>query len=171
MDVKEVLKIRIKELRKIMDMTQEEFSDFIGTTQQTLSGYENGKTSPSVEVLVDIAKKCNVSIDWLCGLSDTKNYDIETYSDVCKLLFDITNYINVDIRIVGFDNPHPTNEYEMTLNEYGLFFSDYEMIVFLEKWKKVKNLYDDQTIDFETYKSVVNSLIDNHNVPIGGPFL
>lgn len=59
-----VLAVRIKELRKIMKMTQKEFSAFVGCTAATLSAYENGSKSPSLEIIKGIAEKCHISIDW-----------------------------------------------------------------------------------------------------------
>ena len=42
-DFKEIVKEKLKEIRNDNKMTQKEFSDFVGISQQTLSGYENGK--------------------------------------------------------------------------------------------------------------------------------
>ena len=33
---------------------------------------------------------------------------------------------------------------------------------FLNRWRKVKEIYDDKTIDEETYDTVVNSLIERY---------
>ena len=60
-----VLAVRIKELRTSMKMTQKEFSAFVGCTAATLSAYENGSKSPSLEIIKGVAEKCHVSIDWL----------------------------------------------------------------------------------------------------------
>ena len=83
-----VLAVRIKELRKIMKMTQKEFSAFVGCTAATLSAYENGSKSPSLEIIKGIAEKCHISIDWLCGLSDKmkNSNEPETYADIIDLL-------------------------------------------------------------------------------------
>ena len=35
-----------------------------------MSAYENGKNNPTIDVLIEIADKCNVSLDWLAGRSD-----------------------------------------------------------------------------------------------------
>ena len=84
----EIFAIRIKELRTSLKMTQKEFSEYIGINQQTLSGYERGIMKPPLDIVKEIAAKCNVSIDWLCGLSDKiKNTDEpETYADIIDLL-------------------------------------------------------------------------------------
>lgn len=78
---------RLKELRKSMNLTQKQFAEIVGTNQVTLSAYENNSTNPSLEVVKNIATSCNVSIDWLCGLSEKKNLNIipSTYADLMKL--------------------------------------------------------------------------------------
>lgn len=54
---------RIKTLRISLGKSQKEFAEFIGIPQPSMSAYENGKNNPTIEVLVNIADKCNVSID------------------------------------------------------------------------------------------------------------
>ena len=60
---------KIKELRTDLKMNQKNFSAAIGIRQSTLSSYENGVVTPSNEVLLTIAQKFHVSLDWLFGLS------------------------------------------------------------------------------------------------------
>lgn len=61
---------KIRSLRHKMNLNQYEFSALIGIKQPTLSTYERGASYPSLEVLISIAEKCNVSLDWLCGLEN-----------------------------------------------------------------------------------------------------
>ena len=60
----------------------------IGISSATLSAYETGVKNPSLAVLKNIAETCNVSIDWLCGLSDKESFsdNIKTYSDIIKII-------------------------------------------------------------------------------------
>lgn len=92
-----ILAIRIKELRKSLKMTQKEFSEFVGCTAATLSAYENDSKSPSLEIIKGIAEKCNISIDWLCGLSDSMSNSDEykTYKDLATALIDIDYYAGI----------------------------------------------------------------------------
>lgn len=62
----------LQELRKGMNLTQKDFADFLAMSQATISAYENDRISPTLEVLVNIAQKCKVSVDWLCGFTDTE---------------------------------------------------------------------------------------------------
>ena len=56
----EVFSKRIKELRMSLEMTQKEFSEYVGIKQQTLSGYERGIMKPPLDIAKEIAEKCNV---------------------------------------------------------------------------------------------------------------
>lgn len=60
---------RFNELRG--DMSQDEFSKYLGISRPTVGFYENGARIPDALVLRQIAEKCNVSVDWLLGLSDS----------------------------------------------------------------------------------------------------
>ena len=44
-------------------------------SKSSISDYENGKTSPNADVLIDISESYDVSIDWLVGLSGTSSTD------------------------------------------------------------------------------------------------
>jgi transcriptional regulator with XRE-family HTH domain len=64
---------RLKELRMREGLQQEDLAKKLGVHVQTISRYERGLIDPVLSKLVDIAKKCSVSIDWLASLSDTAN--------------------------------------------------------------------------------------------------
>lgn len=52
--------------------TNTEFADFLGMSRQTVGFYCNGDRVPDAIGVRDIAKKCDVSADWLLGLSDER---------------------------------------------------------------------------------------------------
>lgn len=91
---------RIQVLRKKMKMSQKEFAVFLEIPQPSLSAYENNRNSPTVEVLINIAKKCHISLDWLCGIS-TYQHQLSSLSDVGDFLYSLleTNEIGVDIEV------------------------------------------------------------------------
>lgn len=66
-----IFKERLEELRKLMgNPSNTEFAKTIGISRQTLGFYLNGDRIPDCETLVQICKKCNVSSNWLLGLSN-----------------------------------------------------------------------------------------------------
>lgn len=56
---------RLKQLRKALDLTQQEFSDRIGGKRNTVAKYETGVNSPSAAVISLICREFNVNEDWL----------------------------------------------------------------------------------------------------------
>lgn len=80
---------RIKEVRTSLNMTQKAFAAELGITASALSAYEKNGINPSISIAKGIAEKYHISIDWLCGLSDTKTINgennIYTYSDIIKI--------------------------------------------------------------------------------------
>lgn len=150
----QIISQRIKELRESKNMTQKEFGDFINLAQTTLSSYENDSKTPNIDTLISIAKKCNVSLDWLCGLSDiqkTKNFT--SYSDIFRLLINICKSIKIEL-----------TEYHYSQDDFdmALIAKNTILIEFLNKWNKVKAIYDDGTLDDDTYEIVIKSLVDKY---------
>ena len=64
---------RIKDLREDNDKYQKEIAKLFGISQQYYSEYENGKRTIPIQYLIILAKYYNTSIDYIVGLSDTKN--------------------------------------------------------------------------------------------------
>lgn len=56
---------RIKELRKALGLTQQKFAEKIGSVQNTITGYETGRRTPSNQVISLICREFNVNEAWL----------------------------------------------------------------------------------------------------------
>ena len=91
---------RLQQLRKDMNMTQKEFAELLEIPQPSVSAYENNKNTPTMDILVTIANRCNVSLDWLCEVSYNKQR-ITTMDDVIDVLFELfeTNEFGFDVEI------------------------------------------------------------------------
>jgi transcriptional regulator with XRE-family HTH domain len=89
----ELFSKRLKQLRKSLDMSQREFANFTGIRQASIPGYERGTATPQLDTVLSISQKCNVSIDWLLGTSDTKSEanPIKTYKDVAIRIIELIN--------------------------------------------------------------------------------
>lgn len=154
----EVFPLRLKQIREEMDKTQKEFSDLINVKQQSLSGYENGKVSPPLEVLVNISEKCSVSIDWLCGQSDDKrpNGKVVTYADLFLLLVKADEGSCLQI---GKLHPRYIEDKEII----HIFWPDPVIEAFLEDWDKIKRLYHEGTINKELYDLWIKNKLKQKN--------
>lgn len=61
---------RIRELRKMKRMTQEELGKIAGVSKVSISGYENETRQPDQETLLKFADFFNVSVDFLLGRTE-----------------------------------------------------------------------------------------------------
>lgn len=59
------MKERIKEIRKKLDLTQQEFADRIGIKRNTIANYETGRNDPVNSVISLICREFSVSEEWL----------------------------------------------------------------------------------------------------------
>lgn len=55
--------------------TQSECAELLGISRPTVGFYESGERIPDAITLGRIARICNVSADWLIGLSDVKSVE------------------------------------------------------------------------------------------------
>ena len=62
----------IRVLRVDNDKTQAEIAKLLKVGQRTYCDYELGKTRIPVDSLIILAKLYNVSMDYICGLSDIR---------------------------------------------------------------------------------------------------
>lgn len=63
---------RITEIRKQMHMSKKEFSELIGIKQQYLGNVESGKKGLTIEKVIEICNKTEVSADYLLlGVNNT----------------------------------------------------------------------------------------------------
>lgn len=72
---------RIKILREEFGLSQAEFANKIGLTQQSISLYEKEERKPSQDVLEALSDFFNVSIDYLLGKSETRSPERIKLSD------------------------------------------------------------------------------------------
>ena len=77
---------RLNELFRESGKTREVFAkDIAEVSRQSLYDYLNGKCVPDGNTIYRICQKCNVSADWLLGLSDVKTIE-ENFQTACKTL-------------------------------------------------------------------------------------
>ncbi len=68
---------RLKLLRNEAGLSQEEFAGKINSSRGSISFYEKDERKPDVEIILTICKSFKVSSDWLLGLSDIKEHNVE----------------------------------------------------------------------------------------------
>lgn len=69
---------RLRELREEHDLTQIKLAKILNLNYKTIYRYENGICEPNLSVLIKLAKLYDVSIDYLCDITDIKKRDNES---------------------------------------------------------------------------------------------
>lgn len=156
-----ILGERIKELRRSKEMTQVDFSKFIGCTQATLSSYENGVKSPSLDIILDIADKSDVSVDWLLGKSNIMNANgfPLNESDMFRYLKFVLDETPHEIYPTYF-NPVDSDDEKPDL--ISIEFSSSSVIDFLLGFKKMSELYNKKLIDYEVFNLWVEKTLNKY---------
>ena len=127
---------RIKELRTSKNLTQEDIAKMVKVSKATISNYEKGKVSPPIELLIKLAERYDVSIDWLCGLSNEEIPRLMSYGDAFFRLVEIDKVIGFSVEdVTFFSNLRGTAVlFEATLTKA------------LEEYQEMVNLRDNNTI-------------------------
>lgn len=101
---------RLREIRKEMGLTQDEFAKLLGSSKQILSRYELEQRSPKIDQVRKYAEKLKVSVDYLLGDNEAE----AVYDELCgklqgkpfyKIFIDVTEEMGLNIpdivRITG----------------------------------------------------------------------
>jgi transcriptional regulator with XRE-family HTH domain len=68
---------RLKNLRENQGLTQNDLADYLNTARTTITLYENGTNEPDFNMLVKIADRFNVSLDYLlCRTNEEYNFNL-----------------------------------------------------------------------------------------------
>lgn len=81
----------IRELRKEKGYRQEELAKAIGYSKSVLSKIENGKISPTLDILFRLAEKLGVNLEYiLCDTLDTEDYQLAAIKSFIERFVRIT---------------------------------------------------------------------------------
>lgn len=75
------LGMRLKDLRKKHNLTQQQVADRVWVSKSMVSSYELGTRSPSYEVLIKLSRLFGVITDYLLGVDKAKTIDASKLSD------------------------------------------------------------------------------------------
>lgn len=141
---------RIKSLRIDLGLTQKEFATLINVSVVSVSSYETGAKTPSLDMLINIAKKCNVSLDWLCGLRNSK-FKYTTYKELLECC---DNYQKPSAKLLSI-----MGKFHDTLNQYT------------HELDHMQSLKNNGLIDDELYTLWLHKQYDKFDMPICTDFV
>lgn len=158
------LSTRIKELRTSKQLTQKELAETLNISTVSVSSYETGAKTPSLDMVINIAQKYNVSIDWLCGLSNNMTLDnhITTYKDIFRLFITVLDarYENKETVPIFDAIDTETSAVSITLHD------DKNFQDFFSKWCDIFKLHCEGTIDDDLYQLWIKKQLDWYDKPI-----
>lgn len=167
------LKVALSEKR----MTQADISKALNISAQKVSNYFRGASFPPIDTLVEIAKKLDVSLNWLCEMDTEKQTSyaksprdiakaivcvMESLPDQCEVK---TISITEEQEVGVTENPDgrgflPVYEnVEITIP--ALIFRCGEFRTFLEDIMKMRSLLSDKVLDYGFYNRWLNDRIQN----------
>ena len=91
--------MRVSEAR--VNLNQADFADSLGISLDKIKNIEQGKQKLTIDLAIKIAKSMNVSVDFLCGLTNHKNNS----ANALAILNEYLNYIDNEENYVH-DNSH-----------------------------------------------------------------
>lgn len=142
---------KIKELRESLNLTQSEFSNLINVTQAALSTYEKGTRKPTLETLLCISEKLDVSLDWLCGISNKKFIGYETYNDIFIELLNLCRLKYPNTSSTKHEHVLQINLKYEDSDKISFDIYDQNIKNFFSSWTKIYKNYSDGLIDDEIY--------------------
>lgn len=158
------LSTRIKELRTNKKLTQKELAEALNISTVSVSSYETGAKTPSLDMIINISQQYNVSIDWLCGLSDKMTLDnhITTYKELFRLFITV-----LDARYENKENIPIIDTIDTETSAVCLTLHDDKNFQnFFSKWCDIFKLHCEGTIDDDLYQMWIEKQLDWYDKPI-----
>ena len=93
--------ITLKRLRKEKKLTQTELATKLNISQKSYSNWESGKSEPSLENVVKLAKILDTTTDELLGIKEDKQFALEMFELLEEYLddkYDNINFLETDYR-------------------------------------------------------------------------
>ncbi|GEM_PF-1181986 len=156
------LPIFTKRFRELQDKrSNTDFADFLGLSRQTVGFYCNGDRLPDVITLIQIAERCNVSTDYLLGVTDIKSTDVDIQKacgitglseDAIYILQDSFNTVDA-LNVVLCERPF--RDLLLCLYSYR------ESVIAESIYNRIRN--GTATADASTV--AFNSILENSNLP------
>ena len=164
---------RLKYLHSINKKTQKEFAEFLGIPQPSMSAYENGKNNPTIDVLIDIADKCKVSLDWLAWISGY-TFNLSTIRDFVLFMYELAMKKEIGFEIIvedKFPNDIETNENKW--NAKLVFYGNDKEHAFNADVCNILKELSDNLFDLESYSitkeqfdSMKNKSLEYYSPPL-----
>ena len=142
---------KLKSMRQKRDLTQNAMAKFLELSTNTYMAYERGLNIPAANVITNMAEKLEVSLDWLCRDITINNIEAKTYSDIIRIIVEISDKIFSEI---------------FTERKSGIIFYDDTIEKFVIDFEKMLNLKESNTIDESLFNIWLEKQYETFNTPL-----
>ncbi len=77
------MKTRVKEMRTVAGMTQQQLADRVHVSARTIISIEKEQYSPSLMLAYRMAKVFGMTVEELCCLEENRRLEDERYEELC----------------------------------------------------------------------------------------
>ena len=151
---------KLKELRKLHNVSQEELSKKLSVTEKTISRWENEKTQIKPDKAQKLAEYFNVSVAYLLGYIDTPKEELMTFDSgeefekARQNLLDEYSSEKKQVKKKGIDLTKMFEEMKKNDFKPTVRSADYEMSE--DEIEYLKQLEEEERAEQEKYEDTVN---------------
>ena len=151
---------KLKELRKLHNVSQEELSKKLSVTEKTISRWENEKTQIKPDKAQQLAEYFNVSVAYLLGYIDTPKEELMTFNSgeefekARQNLLDEYSSEKKQVKKKGIDLTKMFEEMEKNDFKPTVRSADYEMSE--DEIEEIKRIEEEERAEQEKYEDTVN---------------
>lgn len=98
---------RLKELRTVAGLTQEQLGKMVGVTKVSISCYENGTRTPTWDTMIDLANVLKVDIPYFLGCDqfvvsdEDKDFGINIAKDEIEVIRELRMHIRLYEKLIS----------------------------------------------------------------------
>ena len=143
---KELFSERLRELRAKLNLTQKDFASRVNITPATLSSYESGQKKPTIQTAAQIATEYNISLDWLCGISNEKEGKTEkpTLVPLLKNLSFLFSELTLDEMLYDRENK-------------VIIIKSWALVSYFDTIMSLRQLRDNGTLDEDMFNACIET--------------
>ncbi|TLQ13078.1 helix-turn-helix domain-containing protein [Lactococcus raffinolactis] len=151
---------KLKELRKLHNVSQEELSKKLSVTEKTISRWENEKTQIKPDKAQKLAEYFNVSVAYLLGYIDTPKEELmtfdtgEEFEKAIQRLLDESSSEKKQVKKKGIDLTKVFEEIKKNDFKPTVRSADYEMSE--DEIEEIKRIEEEERAEQEKYEDTVN---------------
>lgn len=143
-----ILRERLNLLMRDMDLTTTDFANKVGITRQTMGFYLNGDRIPDSRTIAQICKNCEVSANWLLGLTDTRSPDtgleaIVQYTGLSETNVNCLHQVQTSQKKGLFINPEMAklqlvNDFISFSQDFDIYIRFFQLLKLWDSFKKAE---------------------------------